>query len=165
MNLMSKTDDQTIEKIIRLMQSDESIDAPADSIQWAKNLFRARVAEPKKSFAQKVLAVLQMDLSPNKAVFGERSASSATRQMLFAAGENGIDLRISKTKKGLNLHGQILGEGFANCAVKIAGGNASFEVRANELSEFNFAEISSGQYNLILQGGENEITVKGLELS
>lgn len=165
MNLMNKNNDQTIETIVRLMQSDESTDAPADSIRWAKNLFRVRTFEPKKSFAQKVLAVLQMDLSPNKAVFGERSASSAARQMLFQAGENSLDLRISNTAKGLNLQGQILGEGFANCAVKITGENAFFEVRANELSEFNFAEISSGRYNLILQSGGDEIVVEDLELS
>lgn len=164
MNLMSENSNQTIEEIIRLMQRDESADAPADSIQWVKNLFRTRAIVPEKSLTQKVLAVLQMELSPNRAVFGERSVSSTTRQMLFQAGDNGIDLRISKTKKGLSLQGQILGEGFADCAVKIAGENASFEVRANALNEFNFAEIPSGKYDLILQNDKNEITVEGLEL-
>ena len=160
---MSKNNDETIEKIIRLMQTDESVDAPADSILWSKNLFRSRVIESKKSFAQKILAVLQMDLSPNKTVFGERSATSATRQMLFQADVNGIDLRISKTDKNLNLQGQILGAGFANCTVKISGENASFEVRANELSEFNFSEISSGRYDLTFTG-ETEIVIEGIEL-
>ncbi len=164
MNLMSKNNEQTIEKIIRLMQTDESVDAPPDSIRWAKNLFRARAVEPKKSLAQKVLAVLQMDLSPNQAVFGERSASSAVRQMFFEAGDNGVDLRISKIAKGFNLQGQIIGAGFANCAVKIVGENASFEARSNDLSEFNFAGISSGQYNLTFSG-EREIVVEGLVLS
>jgi hypothetical protein len=164
MNLMSENNDRTIEKIIDLMQRDESIDAPADSIQWAKNLFRARIKEPKKSLSQKVLAVLQMDLSPNKAVFGERSASSAVRQMLFEAGENSIDLRISKTKKGLNLHGQILGAGFANCTIRIVGEASSPETHANELSEFNFVEIPSGKYDLTLQSNENEIVIEDLLL-
>lgn len=166
MNLMSKNNDQTIEKIVRLMQRDESADAPADSIRWAKNLFRARAVEPKKSLTQKVLAVLQMDLSPTEAAFGERSsASSAARQMLFAAGENGIDLRISKTDKGLNLQGQILGEGFANRTVKIAGEKSSFETQTNELSEFNLTQIPVGRYDLTLQSNENEISIEGLELS
>lgn len=165
MKLMSKNDDRTIEKIIRLMHRDESTDAPPDSIRWAKNLFRARVVEPKKSFGQKIAAVLQVDLLPNRAVFGERSTSSAVRQMLFQAGENSLDLRISKTARGWNLQGQILGAGFVGGAVKLAGENAAFETRTNELSEFNFTEISSGRFNLIFQNGENEIVVEGLKLS
>ena len=62
-----------------------------------------------------------MDLSPNKAAFGERSASATqVRQMLFGAGENSIDLRIIENEKGLlTMHGQILGEGFENAFVKL----------------------------------------------
>jgi hypothetical protein len=166
MKLMSKTDDQQINRIIQLMQTDKSFDAPLDTIQWSKNLFRARAVEPKKSIIKTVLAVLQLDLSPNRAAFGERSAStSQARQMLFEAGDNGIDLRIKREEKGLNIQGQILGEGFVNCLVKIFNENDSFEIRTNELSEFMFAEISSGIYNLSLQTSEKEIVVENLELN
>lgn len=152
-----------LNKIVYLMQTDKSEDAPQDSVKWAKNIFRSRVAEPKKSLAQKVLAVLQMDLSPDKAAFGERSASvSQSRQMLFTAGENGIDLRIGETEKGLlNIQGQILGESFANCTVKLG----EFETRSNELSEFKFGEIPAGNYDLIFETDETEIVIQALELN
>lgn len=145
------------------MQTDRSEDAPQDSIKWAKNVFRSRVAEPKKSFAQKVLAVLQMDLSPDKTAFGERSASvSQARQMLFTAGENAIDLRITEMEKGLlNIQGQILGESFRNCTVRLG----EFKTQANELSEFKFTEIPVGIYDLIFQTNETEIVVENLELN
>jgi len=98
MNLMSE---RKIEKIINLMQTDDSADAPTDSVRWAKNLFAARAVMPKKSIVQKVLAVLQINLSPNKAAFGERSASATqARQMLFQAGENALDLRIKTVDCG-----------------------------------------------------------------
>ena len=130
MNLMSKNNDQTINEIIRLMQADKSIDAPTDAIQWSKNIFRSRAVEPKKSFVEKVRAILQMDLSPNQAAYGERSASALqARQMLFQAGENALDIRIAETERGFDLHGQVLGEGFANGTVKL-GAN---EARINEL--------------------------------
>ena len=129
-----------------------------------KSVSRAR-PRTANIFARKVLAVLQTDLSPNRAAFGERSASvSAARQMLFSADENAVDLRISKTGKKLKMRGQILGEGFARCAIKLTGENASFETRADELSEFSFSEIPSGRYDLILRSGESEILVKSLEL-
>jgi len=161
MSLMSKNSDQVINKIIGLMQADKSIDAPTDAIRWSKNIFRTRIVEPRKSIAQKVLAVLQMDLSPNRAAFGERSASaSQARQMLFQAGENALDVRIVKTEEGFNLYAQVLGEGFANCTVRLG----EFETTANELTEFKLAAVPGGKYDLILRSGEKEIVIEGLEL-
>lgn len=158
---INNSNNQTLETIVRLMQTDDSVDAPQDAIKWAKNVFRTRAVEPKKSLVQKVLAVLQMDLSPNKAVFGERSASSAeARQMLFSAGENSIDLRISETEKGFNLRGQILGASLANCLIKLG----EFETNCNELSEFSFKEIPNGKYDLTLQTDKTEIVIENLEI-
>lgn len=144
------------------MQTDRSEDAPQDAVKWAKNIFRAPAVESKRSFAQKVLAVLQMDLSPDKAAFGERSASAAeARQMLFGAGENSIDLRITKTEKDLlTIRGQILGEGFANSTVKLG----EYETEANDLSEFKFTEIPAGNYDLIFQTDDAEIVIEDLNL-
>ena len=165
MRLMSKTNDEEINRIIHLMQQDKSFDAPTDAIQWSKNLFRARAVEPKQSVVERVLAVLQMDLSPNRAAFGERSASaSQARQMLFQAGDNSLDLRIKSEKKGLSIRGQILGAGFAGCVVEIYNETDSFEARANELSEFKFAEIPNGKYDVRLRSGAREIRIENLEL-
>lgn len=120
MRLMSKNNDPKIDQIIRLMRTDESFDAPADAIQWSKNIFLNKAAAPRKSVVERVLAVLRMDLSPNRAAFGERSASSSqARQMLFQAGDASIDLRIKQAEKGFSVQGQIIGEGFANRTVKL----------------------------------------------
>lgn len=165
MRLMSKTDDRKIDRIIHLMQTDASFDAPADAIQWSKNIFRARVAEPKKSVASRILAVLQMDLSPNRAAFGERSAAaSQARQMLFQAGDNSLDLRIKQEETNFTVRGQILGAGFAGCSVEIFNAIDSLETQANELSEFKLANVSKGTYSLRLQSGEKEIMIENLEL-
>jgi len=161
MRLMSKNNEQQLNRITYLMQTDESFDAPQDAIRWSKNIFRSRIAEPKKSVVERVLAILQTDLSPNRAAFGERSAStSQARQMLFQAGDISIDLRIKQTQNGFDLRGQILGEGFANYTIKLG----EFETTANELSEFKLTNVSSGTYDLIVQSGEKEIVVENLEL-
>ncbi len=158
---MKNSEKQFLEEIVSLMQRDESVDAPQDAVKWSKNLFRTRAAEPKKSFVQKILAVLQVDLAPNKAAFGERSAAAAQeRQMLFEAGANGVDLRIKETEKGFVVKGQILGENFAKCTVKL--GDA--ETKANDLSEFSFAGVPAGKYDLTLNSGEAEITIENLEI-
>jgi hypothetical protein len=159
--IMNNADENLMNRIVHLMQTDESSDAPQDSVKWAKNIFRSRVAEPKKSLVQKVLAVLQVDLSPNKAVFGERSAiGSAVRQMLFEAGENSVDLRVSETKNGFDLRGQILGAGFEKSVVRIG----EFETKTNELSEFVLKSIPQGNYNLTLQNDDTEIVIENIGL-
>ena len=162
MKSMSKTDNSELERIIRLMQTDESFDAPPDAVQWSKNIFRTRRAAPRRTLVERVLASLQMDLAPNRAAFGERSATATqVRQMLFQAGENSIDLRITPDKKNFTVRGQILGENFANCAVKLG----DFETTANELSEFGFAAVPGGKYALSLQSGRREIVVEEIEIA
>lgn len=154
--LMANNNEQLINKIVYLMQNDSSFDAPADSLKWAKNVFRTRIVSPEKSIVQKIIAVLKMDLLPSQTVFGERSASgSAVRQMLFEAGEHKIDLRISKNEEFFTLRAQILGEGFENASVSFG----NYQTVANELSEFEIASIVHGEYTLEIRRNEREIIV------
>ena len=148
------------------MRQDDSVDAPADSIRWASNLFRTRAVGSKTSFVKKLAAVLQMDLAPNKPAFGERSTSaSAVRQMLYRAGDNAVDIRIEKSKKGFAIRGQILGDGFANAAVRLADDIRSFDSTASETSEFQFNDVPGGAYELTIRGSEVEITLKAIDIS
>jgi hypothetical protein len=153
-------------KAINVMGADRQLDAPVDSIKWAKNLFRTRIPAPRQTVAQKILAVLQMDLSQMSPAFGERSAAAAA-QMLFQAGENSVDLRVSPAEKGLILKGQILGAGFENCSVTLRAGKKEFKTQANELAEFTIKNLKPGTYEMSLAstgGGAKEITLENLVL-
>jgi hypothetical protein len=159
------SNEDLIDKIVRLMQSDDSADAPADALRWSKNLFRSRLAEPKKSLVERVLGVLQLDLSPNKAIFGERSASAAdVRQMLFSAGDHRIDLRIAKINKGFRVSGQVLGEGFDGAEAKIFNDKKTFSAKSNELSEFVFEKIAKDKYTLSLISKGKEILIENIKI-
>jgi hypothetical protein len=161
------SNEDLINKIASLMQADDSTDAPADAVLWSKNLFRTRAAavEPKKSVVERILAVLQVDLAPNKAVFGERSASSQqARQMLFDAGGFQIDLRIARINKGFKVNGQVLGAHADGAEVKIFNAEKSFTVKSNELSEFVFEKISKGKYTLSLNFQDKEIIIENIEI-
>lgn len=163
---MKNSNKQITEQILRLMQRDDSADAAADSVKWAKNLFRAKAAEPRASIVEKVLAVLQIDLSPQRAAFGERSAGAGqARQMLFDAGENSIDLRIKEVKGGFDIHGQVLGMGFAGGEAELAGGDKSFKTRLSETSEFKLAGIAAGNYTFTARSDEKELVIEGLKLA
>ena len=157
--------EKKIAKIIVLMNRDDSVDAPADTVIWAKNLYRARAVEPRTTALRKIVAALNIDLSPQNAVFGERSASaSKARQMFFRADENGVDLRISKTSKGLAITGQILGPDLGRFAIKLVGGSKTFETETNEAAYFEMSNVPSGVYKLLISGQSSEIIVEALEI-
>ena len=157
--------EKNLQRIIDLMARDESVDAPADSVRWASNLFRTRAAEPKKSILKKLAAVLEMELAPNRPAFGERSASATqVRQMLYRAGDNAVELRIESKNKGFSLRGQILGEGFAAASIELSNDSRVFKVRASEMSEFEFADLPAGRYQLLIRGEGFEITLKTIDI-
>lgn len=151
--------------IINLLKTDKSEDAPAELINWTKNLFRSRITEPKKSILQKIAAVLEMDLSKNQPAFGERSSSNPIRQMLFRADDIGITLKISNDDGNIYLMGQVLDEKFGGCETILSNDKKSFFTKANELSEFKIKDVPDGVYFLTIRNNEKEISIENLELS
>ncbi len=157
---MNNAHEQKLEHIISRMQSDRSVDAPADVLKYAKNLFRTRAAEP--TLLQRFVAVLKMDLAPNRAAFGERSAAGgAARQMLFDSGENAIDLRVTATDGGFDIRGQLLGGGFEGGSVQIGDVSSAID----EMGGFRFEAVAAGEYVLTVRGETSEIVIEGLILN
>ncbi len=107
-----------------------------------------------------------MEIAPNKPAYGERSASTSTvRQILYSAGDNAIDIRIEKDKKGFTVRGQILGGGFAEATVRIAADNNTFEITVDEAGEFRLDNIPAGSYEITIHNAEVEITLKAFDIS
>ena len=148
------------------MQTDTSIDAPGDAIRYAKNLFVTRAAESKLSVIQRVVAALSVDLAPNRAAFGERSAGEGqARQILFEAGDNAVDLRIKASGSGFDIRGQILGLGFENSGVEIKNDQATATAITNKMSEFRLDGLPAGEYSLAIRGRDTELFIDQLTLS
>jgi hypothetical protein len=158
-----KTELSRFEKVLEAMRADVSADAPAESVMWAKDLFRTRQFAPRETMVQKVLAVLQVDLSQLSPAFGERSAATAA-QMLFQAGDNSVDLRVSPAEKGVKLMGQVLGGGFENCSIVLSGGKKDITGNANELAEFTLTGVKAGTYEMTLTSGTQQIVLENLVL-
>ncbi len=147
------------------MRRDDSIDAPADSIKWASDLFRTRAAAPSRTIVQRLAGILQMEIAPNKPAFGERSAStSQVRQLLFRAGNNAIDLRVEAKNKVFSLRGQILGDGCSDARVKLFNDTHDLETQANEMCEFGFDDVPAGRYELLIHGEGFEISLKTIDI-
>jgi hypothetical protein len=162
---MKNSEEKNIEHIIKRMLTDRSVDAPQDAVTYARNLYRTRATEPKASIIQRLLAVMQVDLAPNRAAFGERSASgSQARQMLFDSGENAVDLRITDVDGKFDIRGQILGDGFSNGIVEIANEKTSIKAKTDEMSGFKISALPTGEYSLTVKGIDTEIVIEQLIL-
>lgn len=158
-------DEKNIEKIINLMLSDDSIDASSRDVEWAKNLSRAWGLNSTPSLIRRIIAVLAQELSVDQPVFGERSASPAVaRQMLFTADEYAIDLRLTSSTEGVNIHGQILGGQCEGAQVKLYNDDFSHETVIDESDEFRIDNLPNGTYTLVLNSDKVEIILNDLEI-
>lgn len=163
---MKLTEESKLDLIVQRMKSDRSIDAPADSIKYAKNLFRTRVAEPRQTLVRRVLGVLRVDLAPGTAAFGERSATAGkARQMLYESGDIAVDLRIMPDGKEFEIRGQILGLGFEHSDVEIRNDLATGKTRTDKLSEFRLVGLPAGEYSLRIRNSDTEIVIDKITIS
>lgn len=148
---IKNTNQQKLEHIINLMQRDDSVDAPKDAVKWSKNIFRSRVVEPKISLVEKVIAVLQIDLSKNQTAFGERfSGVKDSKQIFVEAGEYAVDLRIKKAEKGWKLRGQVFGNVPAKSIIRFEGKDSVFKTEIDEFGEFSCQTDSLENYKLVI---------------
>jgi hypothetical protein len=162
---MMNSNEKNLAHIINRMANDNSVNAPADAIAYAKNLYRTRSTAAQPSALRRILAVLQMDLAPNKAAFGERSGSTGTaRQMLFNAGENAIELRVLPEASKAQLQGQVLGEGFSGAELTLSGSDIFRRIVIGELSEFEMADVPKGYYTLTIRSSEKEIVIEDVDI-
>lgn len=154
-----------IEKIINLIQTDDSVDAPADSLKAAKNIFRQARPHPKASLLQRIVAVLSADLLPDRPAFGERSASTLkSRQILYTAGDTGIDIRVSAAAGDFDVHGQLLTSELIFDAARLYNADRSFEAAVDEFGDFTFGHVNADAYSLSISGGDKEIFIEQIDL-
>jgi hypothetical protein len=161
---MKFLDHKNPEDMLKLMLADDSVDAPAHAVTYAKNIFRTAYELKPASAFRRVIAMLTADLAPNRPAFGERSAGgSAARQMLFEYDENGIDIRVSGSDNNLNVRGQILGDAVTG-TVELTGANFKAECPLDNNAGFAFTSVPAGEYALTIRSGETEIAIEKLSL-
>lgn len=156
--------DEKLKKIVSLMERDDSVPAPQDAVKWAKDLFRAAVPAVEPSFVKRLIATLQASITPENTAFGERSASpSEERQLLYTAGEIGIHLNVSHTKRSSVVRGQFLTEDLYDQAVVALAGPVTASVGVED-GEFFFASVLHGTYRMTITSAGTEIVIEDLAL-
>jgi hypothetical protein len=152
-----------LEQVFGLMMTDTSEDAPRDVIAGAIGLFHA-ASQQEQSLLRRVLAVLSFDSLNVAPAFGTRSGQTTSRQMLYSAEDNDIDLHITAQDNSWVVAGQVLGQDCNNGAVEIEGEGVSVCSTLNDSCEFILPAVPSGSYHLRLRFSDIEVEVPRLEL-
>jgi hypothetical protein len=146
--------------LIRLMSSDTVADAPRDILMSAINIFPPKRQTP----LPRIIATLIFDSRNAGPAFGLRSLRSTSRQLLYAAQDADLDLRITIQNEECVIAGQVIREGCVGGLVEISGATGSAEASLNELCEFMLPAIPVGNYSLRVKMVDVEIEVPELEL-
>jgi hypothetical protein len=148
-----------LERVIRLMRTDTSKQPPADVAAAVKRLFRP----PTRAKRQQLTATLQFDSARTPVALGRRAGAQNERQLLFAASDYLLDLRLVPQGSLCSIAGQVLGTSDARY-VELHGSAGTAQAALNDLSEFALPPLPSGIYTLRLQLTNLDITISGLEL-
>lgn len=156
-----------LERMIEMMRTDTTEDAPPHVIARALRLFPVGVqtaAENEPSGLRRLLADLLLDSAKLSPAFGVRAAqSAAARQLLFSVGEGDIDLRVAQSDEGWVVSGQVLGQ-YAGGEVELRGEAGAEQARLNELCEFVLPPVPKGTYTLLVRMGDYSAEIPDLEI-
>lgn len=157
---------ERLQQVLALMKTDTSQDAPRDLLAFAKGIFNRSTATGEPSLLRRIVAALIFDSSANLTpAFGVRASQSTARQLLYSAEERDIDIRVTAEADKWIVAGQLLGGDCTEGRIEISGQSASAMVALNEMCEFSFPPLPSGNYSLRLRLPETELEISSFELS
>ncbi len=152
-------------KTITLMRSDDSVDAPPETIARAVRRFRPRPVPATPSLRERLAAVLTFDSGQMPLAVGVRATGSSSRQMLYTAGEYEIDLRLAPEGEHTRLAGQILGPVTQGVVQAQAAQSAPIRQPLTALGEFTLELLRARRYDLTVELAQHEIEIPDLDLS
>jgi hypothetical protein len=154
----------TIRQTTSVMKSDLIESAPAELVKYAKNIFRQRIASPKRSALSRIVAALTFDSLTAAPAYGLRSQAGGGRQLVYSTETVDIDVRVSAENEEWQLSGQLPGLLCTGGKVDLEGDKFSATAKLNELCEFAFSSVPEGTYKLAIHLPDVIIETPLLEL-
>lgn len=152
-----------LKRVIRLMRSDQSEDAPQQFIFDAFTLFNLRPVTTPSRQRPRVQAVLLFDSARQPFVVGIRTLSFDVRQLLFSAAGREIDMRIIPSGALWIVWGQLLGSEEIG-TVELQDADSSVQTTLNTLNEFSLPPVQSGTYTLTIALNDVELEIADMQI-
>lgn len=160
------------ERVRLVASSDDSVAPPPWALKRAVRIFEAAQRPRLAERIGQAIASLVFDSVARPAVAGVRSSETASRQLLYRAGDYSIDLHIASSEHArAELIGQVLREGEANfesvsgLKLEISQGGRSVSLGlTDDMGEFKVSAVEPGVYDLRVELSEGSITVPDLPI-
>lgn len=153
-----------LERLIRLMRADDSVDAPEHVVARAVRVGRRPAPAQQQGALRRLITLLSSDSwrAPGAAI-GMRSLQAWPRALLLKAGDRELDLQVGPRGERWQLSGQVLGPE-APGTVTLSGPGDQVAVQLSELGEFALPPVPAGHYTLTVTQNDLEIVVPNLEI-
>jgi hypothetical protein len=164
-------DSQWYQKLRAITRGDDSIEPPAWVIKRAIRIFETQRAGPRVvERLGRAVAALIFDSFAQPAIAGVRSTETASRQLLYQAGDYSIDLQVAiASEHNASVIAQILRENqprfesVAGLSIELVrGGRPTAATATNEMGEFTINDVVPGTYDLRVKTPDGMITVPEL---
>lgn len=152
-----------LRRVLGLMRADATENPPAHIVAAAKRLFRPLDIPAGPSSRRQLTATLHFDSRQTPVAMGLRAGAQPDRQMLFAAADYLVDLRIAPSGALWAVSGQLLGAE-AGELVELRSPTRMARVPLNDMSEFVLPPVPPGSYILTVGLADLDITITDLEL-
>lgn len=155
---------ENLRQTIGLMRADTTEDAPAELLQYARNIFRSRALRERRSLLTTIIASLVFDSLTSAPAFGLRSQATAARQLIYSAEAADIDVRISPENDEWQIAGQVLGSSCTGGEIDLESDSFSASVALNDICEFSFGTVPNGVYKISVRLPDLSIEIPPLEV-
>ena len=153
-----------LERLVILMQTDESVEVAPEVLASVIHLFNSRAAaSPPLATLRRVIAALRFDSLQQTPAFGLRSGLTAERQYLFSTPENDVQIQVEPSGELWAISGQVLGI-CAGGDAELRGDQVSAVCALSEGCEFALPSVPSGTYTLLLRLRDIELEIPDLTL-
>ncbi len=151
------------QKMLNVMQDDVSVSTPETVLQRAFALFEGREV---LSLRQTVMATLRFDSRAQPELAGARDGDRTSFKLLFEAPDTRVDLLCERSGMDWSIAGQVLSLESKDYLWKVLASGTDKMVRtdADMLGEFHLGGLRTGEYDLLLQERNREITLPSIQL-
>jgi anti-sigma factor RsiW len=157
---------EQLQRLLMLMRTDTTEDAPPAVVARAVALFQPRSASLATlgDRVRRLVAALRFDSGLTPLALGVRSGGSAARQWLFETDGYTLDVRALPSGEHWSIVGQVLGA-CSGGQVTLSGPAGTTQVALTGLCEFTVPPQPAGVYALHLRLNVEDVEIEGITLT
>lgn len=151
------------QKMLNVIEGDATVSTPQSVLDSVSSMFSVREVP---TLREKVMATLRFDSRVQPELAGARDGDRSSFKLLFEAPDTRIDLLCERSGLDWSIAGQVLSLESKDYLWKVLATGTGKVIRtdADVMGEFHLGGLRTGEYDLLLQEHNREITLPAIQL-